>query len=156
MSHRTIHIDENETMIRATKSIIAAFATVCCIGPAIAKKPLKIYLLAGQSNMVGTGGIATFDHIGDDPTTAPLLEKMRGGDGKPKVCDRVWISSLNGKMNQYGGEGLGKLTAGYGVRREDPAKPDDFIGPEYLFGLTMEEAYDGPILIIKTAWGGRT
>jgi len=105
--------------------------------------------------MVGTGGIATFDHIGDDPLTASLLKKMRGSDGKPKVCETVWISSLNGKMNQPGGEGFGKLTAGYGVRRKDPAQPDDFIGPEYLFGITMEEAYDGPILIIKTAWGGQ-
>ena len=63
--------------------------------------------------MVGTGGISTFDTIGDDPETAPLLKKMLDPDGKPKVCERVWISSLNGKMNQYGGEGFGKLTAGY-------------------------------------------
>ncbi len=111
--------------------------------------------MAGQSNMVGTGGISTFDYIGDDPATAPLLKKMLGPDGNPKVCDRVWISSLNGKMNQYGGEGFGKLTAGYGVRRTDPTQHDDFIGPEYMFGITMEESYDGPILIIKTAWGGQ-
>jgi len=122
---------------------------------AMAQKPLKVYIMAGQSNMVGTGGISTFNYIGEDPKTAPLLEKMLGPDGKPKVCDRVWISSLNGKMNQYGGEGFGKLTAGYGVRRTDPKQPDDFIGPEYMFGITMEEAYDGPILIIKTAWGGQ-
>lgn len=105
--------------------------------------------------MVGTGGIATFDYIGDDPQTAPLLKKMLGANGEPKVCERVWISSLNGKMNQYGGEGFGRLTAGYGVRRTDPTKPDDFIGPEYLLGITLEEAYEGPILIIKTAWGGQ-
>ncbi|WP_372808510.1 sialate O-acetylesterase [Pontiella sp.] len=142
-------------MIPTAKLITAVCLSLCCAGPAMAKKPLKIYILAGQSNMVGTGGIATFDHIGDDPATAPLLKKMRGPDGKPKTCERVWISSWNGKMNQYGGEGFGKLTAGYGVRRTDPAQPDDFIGPEYMFGITMEEAYDGPILLIKTAWGGQ-
>ncbi|MEP2775050.1 MAG: sialate O-acetylesterase [Luteolibacter sp.] len=130
-------------------------AGLCCMGAAMAKEPLKVYLMAGQSNMVGTGGIETFDHIADDRITAPLLEKMRGPDGEPKVCEQVWISSLNGKMNQYGGEGFGKLSAGYGVRRQDPAKPDGFIGPEYVFGITMEEAHDGPILIIKTAWGGQ-
>ncbi|WP_430932160.1 sialate O-acetylesterase [Saccharicrinis sp. 156] len=142
-------------MIRAVKLMFAVFVAFFCISPAFAKKPLKIYIMAGQSNMVGTGGISTFDYIGDDPATAPLLKKMLGPDGKPKVCERVWISSLNGKMNQYGGEGYGKLTAGYGVRRTDPTKPDDFIGPEYMFGITMEESYDGPILIIKTAWGGQ-
>ena len=139
-------------MTRGDKLILAIFATVCCIAsPALgvnepasaaAKKPLKIYIMAGQSNMVGTGGIKTFDYIGDDPRTAPLLKKMVGKNGKPRVCDRVWISSRNGKMNQVGGEGFGKLTAGYGVRRKDPTKPDDFIGPEFLFGITMEEAYD--------------
>ncbi|MGI9243673.1 MAG: sialate O-acetylesterase, partial [Verrucomicrobiales bacterium] len=142
-------------MMRITIFPISVLVMCCCISPAHAKEPLKIYIMAGQSNMVGTGGIDTFDHIGDDPDTAPMLKKMRGGGGKPRVCESVWISSLNGKMNQYGGEGFGKLTAGYGVRRTDPTKPDEFIGPEYLFGITMEESYDGPVLIIKTAWGGQ-
>ncbi|MGD9417527.1 MAG: sialate O-acetylesterase [Verrucomicrobiota bacterium JB025] len=148
-------------MIRTTQGTVlriaatAVAAVLCGMTPVMAKQPLKVYIMAGQSNMVGTGGIKTFDHIGDDPETAPLLEKMLGPDGKPKVCERVWISSLNGKMNQLGGEGFGKLTAGYGVRRKDPAEPDEFIGPEYLFGITMEESHDGPILIIKTAWGGQ-
>lgn len=138
-----------------TQLTISVMVVLFWLSPVVAKEPLRIYILAGQSNMVGTGGIDTFDHLGDDPKTAPLLKKMRGSDGKLRVCEAVWISSLNGKMNQYGGEGFGKLTAGYGVRRTDPTKPDDFIGPEYLFGITMEEAYDGPILIIKTAWGGQ-
>ncbi|MGJ8655212.1 MAG: sialate O-acetylesterase [Akkermansiaceae bacterium] len=142
-------------MIHISKIIITTMIALCSITPALAKKPLKIFIMAGQSNMVGTGGIDTFPHIGDDPKAAPLLKKMLTPDGKPKTLDRVWISSLNGKMNQPGAEGFGKLTAGYGVRRQDPTQPDEFIGPEYLFGITMEEAYDGPILIIKTAWGGQ-
>ena len=122
-----------------------------------AAKPLKVYILAGQSNMVGTGAIKTFDYIGDDPKTAPLLEQMRGPDGKPYVCKRVWISYLNGRQNQYGGEGIGRLTAGYGLREKDKhSEPWDYIGPEYMFGITMERNYDGPILIIKTAWGGQS
>src|SRR5262245_21794322 len=36
-------------------------------------KPLKVYILAGQSNMEGHAKIETFDYIGDDPATAPLL-----------------------------------------------------------------------------------
>ena len=51
-------------------------------------KPLKVFILAGQSNMEGHAKIETFDYIGDDPATAPLLKKMRGTDAKPTVCDR--------------------------------------------------------------------
>ena len=78
-------------------------------------KPLKVYILAGQSNMEGPAKIETFDYVGDDPATAPLLKAMRGPDGKPRVCDKVWISYLTGG-NEINGEGFGKLTAGYGSR----------------------------------------
>jgi len=119
-------------------------------------KPLKVFILAGQSNMEGQAKIETFDYIGDDPKTAPLLKEMRGPDGKPRVCDRVWISYLTGSPARGTlGEGFGKLTAGYGSR-PNPAEDGGKIGPEYLFGITMEKAYDGPILIIKTAWGGKS
>ncbi|MFG0291021.1 MAG: sialate O-acetylesterase [Rhodopirellula sp. JB044] len=121
-----------------------------------AEKPLRVYVLAGQSNMVGTGAITSFGYIGEDPETAPLLEQMLADDGTPTVCDRVWISSLNGKGAQYGGEGIGQLTAGYGFRRDDPTELGDCIGPEYTFGISMQQVYDGPILLIKTAWGGRS
>ncbi len=119
-------------------------------------KPLRVYILVGQSNMVGTGAISTIDYIGDDPATASLHKSMLNEEGNPKTCERVWISSLNGKYRTYGGEGFGKLSPGYGLRREDPTKHGDCIGPEYTFGITMEQHYDGPILIIKTAWGGKS
>ena len=38
----------------------------------------------------------------------------------------------------------------------DPTKPGDKIGPEFTFGLTMDAALDEPVLIIKTAWGGKS
>ena len=59
-------------------------------------KPLKVFILAGQSNMEGHAKIETFDYIGDDPATAPLLKQMRGTDGNPTVCENVWISYLTG------------------------------------------------------------
>ena len=104
--------------------------------------------------MEGQARIETFDYIGDDPATAPLLKEMRGADGKPAVCDKVWISYLTGSRGNDG-EGLGKLTAGYGSR-SNPSEDGDKIGPEFTFGLTMEKAHDGPVLIIKTAWGGKS
>ncbi len=121
--------------------------------PDPAAKPLKVYILAGQSNMEGHAKIETFDYIGSDPVTAPLLKQMRGPDGKPRICENVWISYFTGWKTS--GEGYGKLTAGYGAR-SDPAQNSGKIGPEFTFGLTMEKSTDGPILIIKTAWGGKS
>ncbi len=121
-----------------------------------AAKPLKVYILSGQSNMEGQARVETFDYIGDDPNTAPMLKEMRGADGKPRVCEKVWISYLTGSPDKGTlGEGVGKLTAGYGSRG-NPAEDGGKIGPEFTFGIYASKAYDGPILIIKTAWGGKS
>jgi len=117
-------------------------------------KPLKVFILAGQSNMEGHAKVETFDYIGDDPATAPLLKQMRGADGKPRVCDNVWISYFTGSGTNHG-EGLGKLTAGYGSRQK-PDQDGGKIGPEFTFGLTMDAVFAEPVLIIKTAWGGKS
>lgn len=139
-------------MSRVAALIVAGVAAA--VGGAAEPRPLKVFILAGQSNMEGHARIETFDFIGDDPETAPLLARMRGADGKPTVCDHVWISSLTGDGGSNG-EGFGRLTAGYGSR----AKPDEDggkIGPEYTFGLTLDEKLAEPVLIIKTAWGGKS
>lgn len=114
-------------------------------------KPLKVYILAGQSNMQGHAQIATFDSLADDPKTAPLLKDMRDADGKPRVCEKVWISSVGCMGDAYTDltEKKGKLTAGYGA-------PSNKIGPEFTFGLHMEKHLNEPVLLIKTSWGGRS
>ena len=124
------------------------------VSSSFAAGPLKVFILAGQSNMQGHAKIETFDYIGDDPKTAPLLKEMRGPDGTPRVCDHAWISYLTAGPGKDG-EVSGKLTAGYGARR-NPAESDGKIGPEFTFGLAMDKAFDGPVLIIKTAWGGKS
>src|SRR5262245_59533907 len=60
--------------------------------PGKGAKPLKVFILAGQSNMQGHANVSTLDAMADYPKAAPLLEEMRGPDGKPRVCERVWIS----------------------------------------------------------------
>jgi Carbohydrate esterase, sialic acid-specific acetylesterase len=110
-------------------------------------EPLKIFILAGQSNMQGHAQVRTFEHIGMDPATAPLLAEMQNADGSPKILDRVWISSIG----CADAEQTGKLTAGFGASQNGPK-----IGPEYTFGITIEKYIDGPILLIKTSWGGRS
>ncbi len=122
-----------------------------------ATKPLKVFILAGQSNMEGHAAISTFDYIGKDPLTAPILKEMRNPDGTPRVCDKVWMSYLTGPYDgSANGEGLGKLTAGFGERGNNPTKIGGKIGPEFTFGIYMEKQLNEPILIIKTAWGGRS
>ncbi|ADG67271.1 protein of unknown function DUF303 acetylesterase putative [Planctopirus limnophila DSM 3776] len=117
-------------------------------------KPLKVFILAGQSNMEGHARVETFDYIGDDPVTLPLLKKMRGADGKPVVCEGVWISYFTGSGDKNG-EGFGPLTAGYGSRR-NPQEDGGKIGPEFTFGIAMDAAFEEPVLLIKTAWGGKS
>ena len=108
------------------------------------KKPLKVFLLVGQSNMQGHAKVQTFEHIGMDPRTVPLLREMQDAEGRPRVCDEVWISSLS-----TNGVKTGKLTAGFGADEEK-------IGPEFTFGITIQKLLGEPILIIKTAWGGKS
>jgi hypothetical protein len=126
---------------------------LCLVASATAK-PLKVFILAGQSNMEGHARVETFDYIGDDPATAPLLKKMRNADGTSHVCDGAWITYFTGKGDSNG-EGFGKLTTGYGSR-PNPAEDGGKIGPEFTFGITMDEAFEEPVLIIKTAWGGKS
>ncbi len=115
--------------------------------PATAK-PLKAFILAGQSNMQGHVNVSTFDSMADDPQTAPILKEMRNADGTPRVCDKVWISSI-GCAGDDTTEQKGKVTAGFGASTSE-------IGPELTFGIYMEKALDEPILLIKTSWGGRS
>ena len=115
-------------------------------------KPLKIFILAGQSNMDGHAKTSSFEHLAMDPDSKSLLTVMQDKNGKPTVCDHVWISYAGGKND---GQAHGKLTTGWGARL-DATKDGGKIGPEFTFGITMEQTLNEPILIIKTAWGGKS
>jgi len=127
--------------------IAAALGLMPGIANQAAAKPLKVFILAGQSNMQGHVNALTFDSLADDPKTAPILNEMRNADGKPRVCENVWISSM-GCAGDDTTEQKGKLTAGFGASTEE-------IGPEFTFGIYMEKLLGEPILIIKTSWGGK-
>ncbi|NNM85373.1 MAG: hypothetical protein HKL96_06435 [Phycisphaerales bacterium] len=111
-------------------------------------QPLKVFILAGQSNMQGHVNISTFPSMADDPKTAPILKEMLNGQGKPKVLQNVWIASIGCAGNDTN-EQTGRLTAGFGAGRQE-------IGPEFTFGIYIEKMLGGPILIIKTSWGGKS
>ncbi|MFO1438575.1 MAG: sialate O-acetylesterase [Verrucomicrobiaceae bacterium] len=127
--------------------VFITFLALAALALPMHAKPLQVFILAGQSNMQGQAKVSTFEHIGMAPATKPMLDEMMGPDGKPKVCERVWISSI-GCADQ---EQTGKLTAGYGSSQNGPK-----IGPEFTFGLYMQKFTDAPILLIKTSWGGKS
>ena len=132
-----------------TRLIAIAVHLACLVPAALSAAPLKVFILSGQSNMQGHASVSTFDYMAKDPKTAPLLKEMVDRKGEPRVCDKVWISYLS---EGRGGEPVvreGKLTAGFGAR-------EDTIGPEFTFGIAMEKHLGEPILIIKTAWGGKS
>ena len=126
--------------------------TVVTTAAPAADKPLKVFILAGQSNMQGHASISTFDSMADDPKTAPLLKEMRG-PGRQTAGVREGVDLVGRLRSATPGrtciEQKGKLTAGFGASPEE-------IGPEFTFGITMEKRLGEPILIIKTAWGGRS
>ncbi len=66
------------------------------------------------------------------------------------VGKHTYIAAYGG-VNRAAEPGLatGPLSTGYGAR------PTAF-GPEYAFGMMLEKHLDQPVLIIKTAWGGKS
>jgi hypothetical protein len=135
-------------VIAFTNSLATADNGVSATAAATAqKKPIKVFILSGQSNMQGHAKLNTLDVIGLDPKTAPMLAAMRNADGTPHVCDDVWISCI-GCADE---EQTGQLTVGYGAGQRGPK-----IGPEFTFGIYLHQHLNEPILIIKTAWGGKS
>ncbi len=115
-----------------------------------AEKPVKVFILAGQSNMAGTGfvkadpkrngGKGSLEYLVKDRATADKFKHLVGKDGKWVVRDDVWIHSFDRK---------GKLTVGF-------AGNGDQIGPELGFGHVVGDAIEEPVLLIKLAWGGKS
>ena len=106
---------------------------------------VKVFVLAGQSNMQGHANLRTLDHLGADPQYGHLLKKLKATDGLYTTRDDVWIYYDRGK----GGVKKGPLTAGYGAS-------DNELGPEWMFGQVLGDRYENQVLLIKTAWGGQS
>jgi hypothetical protein len=122
---------------------------IMMLGTNSGAEPLKVYILAGQSNMVGMAGANTLEHIKMTPDTAYYYADVFDADGKPVVLSDVYISygtTSEGELDH------GKLGPEWGAR----GKGRNLVGPEYGFGLYMHKALNQPILIIKTAWGGKS
>ena len=129
-----------------TAAIALAAVVLFCGGVAISEekpKPVQVFILAGQSNMEGKGAVNTLDHIGDDAEHGHLLAKIKNEDGSWVVRDDVFIDYLGRS---------GPLTVGYGSKGGPHGGK---IGPELGFGVVVGDAIEAPVLLIKTAWGGK-
>ena len=118
--------------------------------PDKSSQPVKVFILAGQSNMEGQGFIAaepkrnggkgSLEFLVKNAATAKRFAHLAEDSGQWRTRDDVWISYLDRH---------GPLTVGYGARKE-------LIGPELGFGWVMGDALAEPVLLIKCAWGGKS
>ena len=109
------------------------------------KGPVKVFILAGQSNMEGHAGVKTLDRLGELPTYGYLLKKIKKDDGSFVVRDDVFVSYQKGdeKIKRPLSVGMGAWGA-------------DWFGPELMFGIEMGDHFKEPVLLIKTCWGGHS
>ncbi len=130
------------------------FATFCIflslLTPSFAKT-VKVFILAGQSNMQGHGkieanpnhneGKGSLSHLAENNEKFKSLKDKSGNWIERKDVHISYLSSRHSSK--------GKLKPGFG------ANPG-MIGPELGFGQVIGNSFDDPVLLIKTAWGGKS
>lgn len=100
--------------------------------------PVQVFILAGQSNMEGKARVSLLEQQAAAPETKQLFRHLRDGV--------AWIERDDVSIKFLDRDG--KLTVGYGSPQ--------CIGPELAFGLTMGDATEAHVLLIKCAWGGKS
>ena len=119
---------------------------------------IRVFILAGQSNMEGQG-VVDMDHPQyynggkgnlvwsmEHSASAAKMKHLKDADGHWVVRDDVEISFKAHDKVRKGGLTIGYT--GYGG--------SSHIGPELQFGHVMGDYFDEPVLLIKTAWGGKS
>ena len=141
---------------------IAAFfvATGCCTAlPPKSSDIVQVYILAGQSNMEGQG-VVDMDHpkyynggkgnLNTVMTANPDRYKhLKNSKGDWIVREDVFVRFRNKQEVMKGG-----LTIGFTGYGSDKSR--HHIGPELQIGHQLGDAIEAPILLIKTAWGGKS
>ncbi len=135
-------------MIRAL--LIASVALSLAPTSAFAGDTIKVFILAGQSNMEGHGkvsaeqkaneGKGSLEWLVKNDSTATRFKHLVDDAGRWTAREDVQIWYLGR---------TGNLTSGFGFR-------EGYIGPELGFGHVVGDAFDEPVLLIKLAWGGKS
>jgi hypothetical protein len=108
--------------------------------PADMQKPVKIFVLMGQSNMVGLGNKTVLEKAVKEKKKYQYLVDKDGN----------WVARQDVRFVRFGqGQGLMSndwLTAGGGGT----------IGPELGMGEILGNEIDAPVMLLKTCSGGRS
>lgn len=122
--------------------------------------PVKVFILAGQSNMVGDGHVEPVDKKG---TLAYMVRKSERAeqfkhlvdqDGEWRARRDVWYFQRQTVKKGQAVETVDlacHLRPGLQGKNNSPR-----IGPELQFGHVMGDHFAEQVLIIKTAWGGKS
>ncbi len=121
-------------------------------------KPVKVFVLAGQSNMEGhavvdlegkdyNDGKGTLKALLNDPTKAGLVKHLRTDKGEWAVRNDVWVRY----QREKGPLLAGPLALGFSVYGDK-----HHFGPELQFGHVVGDHFTEQVLLIKTAWGGKS
>ena len=118
----------------------------------VTNKPVKVYIMSGQSNMVGQGII--------NGTGDTSLTYLTGLNRFPNLVDGSgnWTTRqdvrFRGVISDFA---AGQLSPGVlgGAATPSSADNDNFIGPELGFGHIMGWYHDQPVLLLKSCTGNR-
>ncbi len=126
----------------ATLVFVAALPFVSTLALAQSTKAgsgkLQVFVLAGQSNMEGKARVKLAEYQSEAPKTRDYYRDLKP-DGHWVVRRDVWINFLDRH---------GDLTIGFGS--------PGCIGPELGFGMVVGDHHEQQVLLIKTAWGGKS
>ncbi len=145
------------------KFLILSFALILDFtAQSVEKKPVKVFILAGQSNMEGKGfpeplawqvsqkkyreRYTHFIKDGDYEAFTKKVSETTDPNDKRKPPTYLWSTRKDVWINYLGKHG--DLTVGYGTPREG-------FGPEFNFGHVVGNHYEEQVLLIKASWGGR-
>jgi hypothetical protein len=123
--------------------------------PATANKPVKVFILLGQSNMLGFGRIDPEEKNG----TLSHLVKKEGKFSHLLDENGNWIERKdvrNVHVMDKRGAGLTEFTTFQDMKNEWLTVKKGHIGPELQFGHLMGDIYDEPVLILKACIGNRS
>lgn len=145
-----------ERLKHMTRSILAfLFIGLSAAHPA---DPVKVFILAGQSNMEGQAvvdlagkdyndGKGTLAVLMKDQTKAPMFAHLRDKNGTWVTRDDVWVHYQRENRPLL----AGPLALGFSVYGDV-----HHFGPELQFGHVVGDHFSNPVLLIKTAWGGKS
>ena len=129
-------------------AFLLAGPSLCALGG-----PLKVFVLAGQSNMQGQAvvdlsgkdyneGKGSLISLCQDPLKAPIYKHLRTANGEWATRDDVWIRYQRDETDLK----VGPLGLGFSAYNDN-----HHFGAELQFGHVIGDSVKDQVLIIKTA-----